>query len=499
MSSIHHQAMGHVYHQLLERMLGHFTQAQRAALQLLIQRLTVAAGGCGALGQYTILLACGGGKDSLQTLAFLRAAQLSISQRSPVTFRLRIATCRQAGLTSAAFANVQRACSALFLRDDPRIELLMVDEHQVSALAEQLPSSEAARATCRINMLMSGHLTAGDERITFGNGCYLTLVDFYQRALAHGEGVQAVAIAGPPRELRHYLAWGLRAAYQANDQRPLIGDLLDALEHLGETYYRQLHGGTPHSHEGTPGPQAGASLPALPAFRLIDLHSLLDGDSLDHWPLLTDFLGFEFLGQGAGFNELDCVSPLLLAHLRGLRAQWLQGQSYRRGVQDFLRLGVPLMRRKGTPEKLVRQTLASWHGQAALDQRRADAIDLRGLTIGVGEAQLVCLLFSPFVEHGTGLRAYLQQCHPPMLPQLAALHGALQGLPSTPAVRRWLKDTSGLSAVALQRLYRLRRVDLSGDRSLMATLHASDPRRSHDQSLAPLTGHAVRSLMAGAQ
>lgn len=493
MSSIHHQAMGHVYHQLLERMLGHFTQAQRAALQLLIQRLTVAAGGSGSLGQYTILLACGGGKDSLQTLAFLRAAQLSIGQRSPVTFRLRVATCRHAGLTSAAFANLQRACSALFLRDDPRIELLLVDEQQVMPLAEPMPCSEVARATCRINMLVSGHLTAGDERVTFGNGCYLTLVDFYQRALSHGEGVHAVAIAGPPRELRHHLAWGLRAAYQANAQQPRAGDLLDALEQLGEAYHRQLQGepGAAREHRQCP---AEASPPGL---KLINLHGLLDGDSLDHWPLLTDFLGFEFLGQGTGFNELECVSPLLLAHMRGLRSQWLQGQAYRRGVQDYLRLAVPLMRSKGTPESLVRQTLATWHGQVALDQRREDANRQAAQAYGVGEAQLVCLLFSPFADHGGGLRAYLQQCHPAMLPQLAALHGALQGQPSKPALRRWLREVSGLPTVALQRLYRLRKVNLDGDRSVISTLRASDPRRHQRQPLVPLTGHAVRALIAG--
>jgi hypothetical protein len=490
MSSIHHQAMGHVHHQLLERMLGYFTQAQRAALRLLIQRLTVAAGGSGALGQYTIMLACGGGKDSLQTLAFLRAAQLSISQRSPVTFRLRVATCRHAGLTSAAFANVQRACSALFLRDDPRIELLLVDERQVSPLAEDMPTSEVARATCRINMLMSGHLTAGDERVTFGNGCYQTLVDFYQSALGHGEGVHAVAIAGPPTELRHHLSWGLRGAGQTSHRQPLAGDLLDALVQLGDAGQRPLRGEPSATAQHQPSTARGA-------LKVINLHGLLDSDSLDHWPLLTDFLGFQWLGQGTGFNELDCISPLLLAHLRGLRAQWLQGHAYQRGVQDYLRLAVPLMRSRGTPESLVRQTLATWHGQAALDQRREEANRQAAQTYGVGEAQLVCLLFSPFAEHGVGLRAYLHQCHPTMLPQLAALHGTLQGLPSKPALRRWLKEVSGLSTVALQRLYRLRKIDLDGDRLLVSAVNVSDPRRHQRAPVVPLTGHTLRTLIAG--
>lgn len=39
MSSIHEQAMNYVYQQVLQRLLGYFTRAERTALQLLIQQI----------------------------------------------------------------------------------------------------------------------------------------------------------------------------------------------------------------------------------------------------------------------------------------------------------------------------------------------------------------------------------------------------------------------------------------------------------------------------
>lgn len=49
---------------------GVFHRAERTALQLLIQRLIVAAGGIERISGFKVLVAFGGGKDSAYTLAF---------------------------------------------------------------------------------------------------------------------------------------------------------------------------------------------------------------------------------------------------------------------------------------------------------------------------------------------------------------------------------------------------------------------------------------------
>jgi hypothetical protein len=60
----------------------------------------------------------------------LRAAQLTIATRSPATFQLRVATLRLNSTSTTALENIHRTCSALFVFDDPRVEVLMVDNRK---------------------------------------------------------------------------------------------------------------------------------------------------------------------------------------------------------------------------------------------------------------------------------------------------------------------------------------------------------------------------------
>ena len=64
MDNFHEQAMSFVYQQVLHRLLGFFNRLERVALQLLIQRLLVAAGGLDRIGSYRILVI--GGKVATQ-------------------------------------------------------------------------------------------------------------------------------------------------------------------------------------------------------------------------------------------------------------------------------------------------------------------------------------------------------------------------------------------------------------------------------------------------
>src|ERR1043165_6353176 len=101
MTSIHDQAMNYVYQQVLQRLLGFFSRAERTALQLLIQRLAVAAGGMEHIGDYKGLAIQSGARDNCYTLALLRAAQLTIATRAPATLQLRIASLRLNGASCA--------------------------------------------------------------------------------------------------------------------------------------------------------------------------------------------------------------------------------------------------------------------------------------------------------------------------------------------------------------------------------------------------------------
>ncbi|WP_455921115.1 hypothetical protein [Pseudomonas putida] len=493
-SVIHREAMSNIYQQVLEKLLVHFTHAQRAALQLLVQRIGVAAGGLDRLGQFKVLVAHGGGSASGQALALVRAAQLSVAARQADTFLLRVATYRHSGMGQAVMDNIERGYAALSLHDDPRVELVVVDDQQVLPYDVLAPLSAATRLRNRSDLLVNGHL-GGDGREALCHGCYLGRSDFYQRAMAWNGGVQALASAQSLARQRRYLAWGLRTARQAGlggrARREGGSDgVLEVIGRLGEAYHRQLHGEKPGSRR-LPRPRRKAHV------HLLAMDDLLAVAPEQHWRLLVEFLGFRFSAQALGFSETACANPLLMAHLHGLRAEYLELRSYACGVQRYLQLARQLMARKGMPEHLVDLMLSAYDDPHKLEERRTLAQQHADSHYRVSQEQLVCLLFTPFVDAGRGLAAWLARCHPDQADNLAALHQVLQGTRADESLCRWLGAASGLSLQVLRRLYTQHASHGPGPRSLIARLRASDPDGARVQLVDAVTGQASTEWMCG--
>ncbi len=64
-------------------------------------------------------------------------------------------------MTQATLDSLQHGYSTLFFHDDPRVELLMVENQVVQPFNHQRPASGAGREVSQRNMLMVGHLTSG--------------------------------------------------------------------------------------------------------------------------------------------------------------------------------------------------------------------------------------------------------------------------------------------------------------------------------------------------
>ncbi|NWA04201.1 hypothetical protein [Pseudomonas gingeri] len=495
MSSIHEQAMNYVYQQVLQRLMSYFSRAERIALQLLIQRLIVAAGGIERIGEFKVMVPHGGGKDSSYTLAFLRAAQLSIAGRSPATFNLRIATLRHAGVTTTVMHNIHRGYCALFVYDDPRVELLMVDNKHVRPFHHRTPMSDLNRDLNRRNLLMNGHLTAGDGRATFCNSCYLSMADFHERASAWDKGISALVIGDPPREQKQYLTWLLRSTERPDRNRqggrPLeFDEAVRTCNELSLEYYRELYGDTPAQPQG---PAIGhASTPML-----VSVYDLVGSSIEQRWPLLTEFLGFRFDDLAFHFSESDCANPLLMAHMRGLQAQYVRGLSYQTGITEYLQLAAVMMRKKLMSARLIEQALAAYDTPEKLLERRSLAGVYAQEAYGLREEQLICLLFAPFVNQGRGLELFLRHCHPGMLVALPELHRALSAQPSSEQVEQWLKDVSGLTLELLQDLYQKTRVDFSTAGSLIARVRAGDPDKHRIDIINPDNGEVCKEVLSG--
>jgi len=458
MTSIHDQAMNYVYQQVLQRLLGFFSRAERTALQLLIQRLAVAAGGMEHIGDYKVLAIQSGARDNCYTLALLRAAQLTIATRAPATFQLRIASLRLNGASCAAVENMHRTNSALFVYDDPRVEVLMVDDRQVLPFNHLTPISDAGRESSRLNLLMIGHRREWRGGFDLWDDGYLATGEFYGQIARWDGGVDALLISDTPRQQKQFIDGLKRAATKAGLKPSPAGEagfagLFALLDELGSDCYQAFY-----TDYGQARWRPQERFEACRRATCIDIHDLLVSNLEERWPLLTEFLGFQPDELSAQISDNEFVSPSVSAHVRGLQACFVQGRSYEAGVAQYLQRALVMMRRKCLPERLCEQAIEVFGNPATLAEQRVRAAAEAQKNLGLSEAQLVCLLFSPFIEQGAGLERFLRQCHPGMLVAMPELHRAMQGHPVAEQIMQWMMDVSGLPASLVGQLYRMERV-----------------------------------------
>ncbi|MNF93382.1 hypothetical protein D3C84_760550 [compost metagenome] len=124
-------------------------------------------------------------------------------------------------------------------------------------------------------------------------------------------------------------------------------------------------------------------------------------------------------------------------------------------MADYLQWALVMMRRKQLPQRLGEQAVAAFGNPATSAEQRARAVAEVQKSLGLSEAQLVCLLFAPFGDNGAALERFLRQCHPGMLVALPELHRAMQGNPVPEQIAQWMVDVSGLPVNLIGTLYRM--------------------------------------------
>lgn len=450
MGVIHDQAMQYVYQQVLQRLLERLTQAQRASLQLLIQRLLVVAGGLESIQGLKVMLVHTGSQDSTHTLAFLRAAQLSLAARSPVTFNLRVATARHSDMSPVTLGNIERAFAALVIHDDPRVELLAVDDERVRIFDARQGISPAQQQADRHALLMAGHLTPGDPDQAIIHRQYLDIADLHRLGAAWNGGVDVLVSGEPGPRRKRFLAHGLRLLRTAGLPR------MRPVEGFPRSLFETVSGVRQQFRATDP----GGDLPAMPVASRGRVPRFIAIDDLVHDPLcgqgrlLNDLLRFKHDEWTLGFPLVQPGNPLMRAHLGGLRSEVIDGRSYQDGLGDCLERIEQEMRRQHMPAMMRDSLIEPWRRGDDLREVRRLAGEFAAQAWGVNETQLICLLYSPIVEEGRRLEPFLRRCHPGMLVAMPYLHKALQGQPSSDPVLQWLTGTSGLPLPTLQALYR---------------------------------------------
>lgn len=475
MNNFHEQAMSFVYQQVLHRLLGFFSRPERIALQLLIQRLMVAAGGLERIGRYRVMVVHEGGKECAYTLAFLRAAQLSIAGRSPHTFILRIAILRQPRMTANVMERIQTQCSELFIYDDDRVELLLVDEKGLGRLHKPGAFQSQASELNRTQVLMSGHLTQGDARATFFYADLLGRAKLYRHACEWGGKVDALIDRRPPSHLGQYVTWILEVAHRQGHWpkgggRDGFEMAVKLCSQLDDDYKQLLHLAPAPSGEVTVA-GVGTHINVINIFDCL-CHEV---DVLHSQVLM--FVEGPWNIKAFDIEEPQAAVVLLAAHVHGLRGTYQYGVDYSVGADAYLRRASQENkandRFKG---QLIKQLGATFNTPKRINKLHGVATQYLSELHGVNDEQLGCFICSPFVNQARGLEAFLHNCYPDKLRFLQDFRQLLMAAGTTTQVDAgWLESVSGLSLASLQALYQMQRIDFKQCDSLIANLSAHDP------------------------
>jgi hypothetical protein len=349
----------------------------------------------------------------------------------------------------------------LFVYDDPRVEVLMVDDREVLPFNHLTPFSDAGRESSRLNLLMIGHRRAWRGGFDLWDDGYLATGEFYGQIARWDGGVDALLSSDTPRQQKQFIDGMKRAATKAGLTPSYAGEagfagLFALLDELGSDCYHAFY-----ADYGQARWRPQERFETCRRTACIDIHDLLVSNLEERWPLLTEFLRFQPDELSAQISDNEFVSPSISAHVRGLQASFVQGRDYESGVAQYLQHALVMMRRKRLPERLCEQAIEVFGNPATLSEQRARAEAEAQKNLGLSEAQLVCLLFAPFIERGAGLERFLRQCHPGMLVAIPELHRAMQGHPVAEQIMQWMIDVSGLPVSLIGQLYRLEWVPAS--------------------------------------
>jgi hypothetical protein len=427
------------------------------------------------------LVGYGGGKDSTYMLAFVRAIQLLIAEQHGSTFRMRVATNRHAGMPQAVMENIHRAYQALGLYDDD-CELLLVEGTDVLEFAVERPLPAHVVERNRLDILMTGHRTHAEARPTFCNACNISMVNAFGLAAAHGCGVDVIITGDSPAEQRMYRAWVRRLARRASHgaaKTPGFKGLLEDVRRIETIYRDDIHGST--GLAAAPQSWHAGEVPDELAY--FSVYGDTEYAAGDHWDLLTGFLGFRFDDIAFSFTESDCGNPGLMAHLRGLRSERLEQGTYEDGLDAYIAFAIELMSEKDFPVALIDVMRGRYADRPAKLRMRAAMEAYARQAFGLGEEELIAMVYSPFVDRAARLDQFLAREHPRLFELRSSVHDLLDGdVASTgpiDEVRRAVERISGLPLARLRRLYQrsLETFPTAGGDTLLANILRGDPHK----------------------
>jgi hypothetical protein len=395
---------------LLERLGAAAGEPVRREAERSLERLAARCGGR-PLESLKILLPFGGGKDSAYTLAYVRLMQLLLQERAGHTFQVHVLLMIHPGVPAGVFENIDNVFRALEIEGDPDLRVFATALHGEPVALRPGAICSDHLEVFRQEVLIAGHLSQGNGRETFCYSCNFLLMNVISRYVAsQGGAIDFVITGDSAREAVGYWRWVQKAARRFGldpvpRQRAGWGSLFGKLAEINDVYYRSLLGPAALA-PGSPYLFPNVDRPDL---RTPEYFGVFEETSYEFWShaaFLRGFLGFELREDAFNFTESDCRNPILMAHLRGLLADF-EGRGYVCGVREYLGFAEELMRQKAYDAAMIERALEPYLTDQGILARRSTAETYAWGHYRLTPFQLAGLVASPISDDAARLEAFL--------------------------------------------------------------------------------------------
>lgn len=361
----------------------------------------------------TILVAYGGGKDSSFMLTYIRYLQLKALTLQKSTFNIRVIINRHSHMSNTVIKNIHNVLSILGLYEDKKVEVLLVDDEDITVLNADLkiincliPKEIVNRD--RIDMLMAGHLTQGEGRRIYCDACNAYMQKGEALAITKDNSVDIIITGDSLKELVYYKNW-INKLYKfttsKNDKikHQNFIDYMYKTNIIAQEYFKYIHC-----------QKCKYKMQSLNKYKvkLFSLYKYISYNMSVHRKIIDKFLKFKFDINDFAFcfTESDCSMPVLMAYLRGLKAEKLYSRTYFKGVQEYVeQLALPLMRQKKIPNDLIKKQQNFYSSFKNVNKFRIKITDYYEKILDLNENNFIAMIYSPFTSNCKNLELYINR------------------------------------------------------------------------------------------
>ncbi|MCP4369440.1 MAG: hypothetical protein GY797_15205 [Deltaproteobacteria bacterium] len=435
-----------------------------------------------------ILLAFGGGKDSVWTLSCIRFVQLKLKEKYNETFKIHIVCFVHPGMVSGVFTNINNVLKCLDVANSSDVKLhfgsllqTTFNDNDFNQLPEQVIN------IFRRDVLLLGHFSNGQGRETFCYSCNLFVTMFLAQYVNGLKGEIDYVVSGDSiKEIMQY--WGcLQKTLKKLKKPPLEkhertwGDYFGKLCIVNEEYYNFI------SPNGSKGNTCFTNI-AKTEFKKPKLFTIFkDTDYAFHkHQVFLEHLGFRLREDSFKFTESDCINPMFMSHLRGLYCE-THGKSYSEGLHQYIDMAKELMSKKDYSDQMIEKALADYNSLEGIEKKRKEAEKYFFDTYHINNQQCIAMVFSPFLNKCEKLKEFIIKYHPAFVNDIENIKCFIQkevgcsdielNESSKERIKRFLEVNIGLSLRDIAFLYKQRQFEFSRDNNIIEIMSIKDPHK----------------------